>query len=72
MQLSWPVKRAEPLIDSHQNLTDQLKVDESAWELMRVGGQMRARVATLIHSHPRLIRPLYLALRWLKCLIECR
>ena len=25
---------------------------------MRVGGQTRPRVATLIHSHPRLIRPL--------------
>ena len=57
MQLLWPVKRAKPLIDSHQNL-NQLKVDESAWELMKVGGQTRARVATLIHSHPRLIRPL--------------
>ena len=35
-----------------------MKVHESAWELMRVGGQTRARVVTLIHSHPRLIRPL--------------
>ena len=50
------VKRAKPLMDSRQNL-NQLKVDESAWELMRVGGQTRARVVTLIHSHPRLIRP---------------
>ena len=31
MQLSWPVKRAKPLIDSPQNL-NQLKVDESAWD----------------------------------------
>ena len=29
---------------------------------MRVGGQTRARVATLIHSHPRLIRPLLFVL----------
>ena len=34
-----------------------MRVQESAWELIRVGGQTRARVATLIHSHPRLIRP---------------
>ena len=32
---------------THQNL-NQLKVDEGAWELMRVGGQTRVRVATLI------------------------
>ena len=32
MQRSWLVKRAKPLIDSHQNL-NQLKVDERAWEL---------------------------------------
>ena len=34
-----------------------MRVHESAWELMRVGGQTRVRVATFIHSHPRLIRP---------------
>ena len=40
MQLSWPVKQAKPLIDSHQNF-NQLKVDESAQELLRVGDQTR-------------------------------
>ena len=68
MQLSWQVKRAKPLIDSHQNL-NQLKVDERAWEGMRVDesflrpDQTRTRVdesatlalvwsPTLINSHP--------------------
>ena len=35
VQLSWPVKRAKPLIDSHQNL-NKLKADESAWECTRL------------------------------------
>ena len=38
-----------------------MRVHESVRELMRVVGQTRARVATHIHSHPRLIRPLH---RW--------
>ena len=35
MQLSWPVKRIKPLIDSHQNW-NHLKVDECAWEGVEV------------------------------------
>jgi hypothetical protein len=31
---------------------EPVPVDENARVLMRVGGQMRARVSTLINSHP--------------------
>ena len=38
-------------------LSSKFEPAQSWWECMRVGGQTRARVATLVHSHPRLIRP---------------
>ena len=53
MQLSRPVKRAKPLIDSHQNL-NQLKVDESAW----VDENWWSNESESCDSHPHLIRPL--------------
>ena len=46
VQLSWPVKRAKIWTSSKL-----MRAHESSWELMRVGGETRARVATLIHSH---------------------
>ena len=62
MQLSWPVKRAEPLIDPHQNL-NQLKVDETVWVGMRVDEpelvvkrERELRLSSTL-MHPRLIRP---------------
>ena len=39
------------------NLSSTLIKIWTSSKLMRVGCQTRARVATLIHSHPRLIRP---------------
>ena len=51
MQLSWPVKRAKPLIDCHENL-NQLKVDESAREFMRVDESWRWNESESCDSHP--------------------
>ena len=51
MQLSWPVKRVKPLIDSDQNV-NQLKVDESPWEGMRVDESWRTNESESCDSHP--------------------
>ena len=56
-QLSSPVKRATPLIDSHQNL-NQLKVDQCVRVDETVGGQTRGE----LRLHSTLILPFSLTI----------
>ena len=63
VQLSWPVKWAKPLIDTHQNLNQLKLMRVHAWECVRVDESWLSNKSESCDSHPRLIRPLHYTIR---------